>query len=527
MSTIKDVKKIMAFAIAAAVLAFAGSATWVGAQSAVTAVSVPTYATPLALSLANVSYLATGAIAEVPNMGQWQYQPTCPAFCDGTATCVTAAGVDGGLGCWTVPQAVPACVQALWTINPSTGSDSAAGTSAAPLATLQEWSRRVSGCTVNVQMTVTMAGSAAINGDWPAFPNIGPRGYLTLDCQPGATVLYTSSASGLTAVAAHSGNLPNIMTDSAAAFTTSCHGGDCAGYRIRITTGARAGTVAWIVKDTATTITISDPELDPYIATPTTRPSPGYSGLTSEVLAVGDRYVIEQLALVNTPVPPATIAADESNNDGARLTLHSCASSVTMQYPTYSQQVISEMAWPLYGQPDTIAIVAGYPGWNAGAFAAYASLFDNFFSQQYIPGVPFFFGCAFMGNVSLASGYFYQGTVIQEFCGANCPYANGSSQIASGAINVYGSLGILGGGPFVLGQGTSLKIDVGAGGVLWGTPTSGVCISINSGAFFTSNPYTCGDAGATTMGTSNPTTFPWSSITDAGGMFYNGAWAGL
>jgi len=101
MVPIKNVKQIAVFAIVAAMAAVVGSTAWVDAQSAVPAISVPTYATPTALSLANVAYLATGAIAEIPTLGQWQYMSSCPAICDGTLTCVAAGGGDGGQGCWT------------------------------------------------------------------------------------------------------------------------------------------------------------------------------------------------------------------------------------------------------------------------------------------------------------------------------------------------------------------------------------------------------------------------------------------
>ena len=507
------------FTVAASLTAAAVGAGVLGGGMSVSpgvalAGSVRTYATLAALAAAPTSGLTAGATATVTNLGTYTYAPTCPATCT-SPRCVTAAGVDGGMGCWTVPQAVAACTQALWTINPSTGSDSAAGTNAAPLATLQEWSRRVSSCTVNVQMTVTMAGSAAINGDYPAFPSIGPQGYLTLDCQPGATVIYTSSASGFTTVATASGNTPNIMTDTAATFTTACSGGSCVGYRIRVTAGARVGTIAWIVAVTAHTITISDPELDPWISTPTTRPIPNSGdGLTSKVLAVGDQYVIEQLALINTPSWPASINGDNSNYDSGRLVVHSCASSVTVQYPTYSQAVLSDTIVPMYQDyAQAVWFIGSYPGWITGSFTAAASLWDDYGFATW--GQPaYVYGCAFLGDSQFNGTIFVrQGSVNQDLCGTTCPYANGSGvEFGSPHISSMYQLG------------ETLNVYVGASLIGTISGPGPVCATVAQGAQFWSGAgYNCGDAGATSLA---GTVFPWSAIADAGYLNYKGAQAG-
>ena len=65
---------------------------------------LPVYASAGVLADAGVTGLSLGSQAWVTNSGTWVFQPVCPALCDGTTTCVTAGGQDGGVGCWTTPS---------------------------------------------------------------------------------------------------------------------------------------------------------------------------------------------------------------------------------------------------------------------------------------------------------------------------------------------------------------------------------------------------------------------------------------
>ena len=115
-----SLRTLVTLLIASIILAF--GAAYVGAGPGIQAGAsrpagaVTTYATPALLAAAPTSGLTAGATAALANMGTWIYQPTCPAYCDGAATCVTAAGVDGGLGCWgRLPGGIPgATLRSYW-----------------------------------------------------------------------------------------------------------------------------------------------------------------------------------------------------------------------------------------------------------------------------------------------------------------------------------------------------------------------------------------------------------------------------
>lgn len=134
------------FAPAAAIalapqLVAAPTFTWPQTPGAVLSVASPT-----ALAATPTAGFTAGAIANVANQGAWTYAPTCPQSCDGSNTCVTAAGADGGLGCWVRgTSGVPGAQLAVnWYATSPGGSDSAdCQTSGTACLTIQEVLRRI------------------------------------------------------------------------------------------------------------------------------------------------------------------------------------------------------------------------------------------------------------------------------------------------------------------------------------------------------------------------------------------------
>jgi hypothetical protein len=450
-----------------------------------------------------------GAPAWVLYQGEWDYLPVCPTTCDGYATCVTAGGLDGGLGCYVrSEEGYPgACSQTSWSVSPNYpekprnfGDDFTDGYG--PLATLQELWRRQRGCVVNdpVNAVVISVNHDVQTGDFFSAPSIGPKGYVVLDCQPGAKTLASGSVTSFTA---QSGNAPAQITASGTNFLNACNGGSCVGYRIRDTNGARAGLITWIVHIPSSHVAwVSDPELDPWIVDPTTRPAPGATGLVSQAPSVGDAFVIERLALINTPSFPGWISGDESNYDNARLIIHSCASSITIQYPTYGQVVLSDVSVPSYGNPWVVSFIGGYPGWVTGTFAAYATLHDDYGVAPFTAQSEYFYGAAILGDARLNGATFYQGSVIAEMCQV-CPFAGGNSSVEFGSTSVNTSaLGIVyadAGAPLLIQAGANLSMNAANG--LWGPGAAGgICAHIQRGSSFTTQATdSCGDAGATNV----------------------------
>ena len=410
-----------------------------------------------------------------------------------------------------------ACAQSAWTINPSTGSDSAAGTSAAPLRTAQELAHRRTGCVVNSGVTVTVAGSLGA-ADWPTFPAIGPSGYEVWSCSAAATTLRTGTLTGATAATS---SAAATASDSTANFSTACSGGSCAGYRLRVTSGARAGAIAWVAYVVSTTqIRLSGPVIDPFVSGPTSATSPpGYASLATAAITAGDPYVLEQLPLLRTP-SFGPISGD-TTTQATHLVVDSCAFSNVVQYPTYaSGVVINDVAEPYNGVVAAADVIGSYAGFMTGG-VYHASLFDDFF-QVNGPLQTYAYDSAFLGDAALNGVVIWGASVLQESCGAPCAYAGGFSAVESGASVTINGLVQPSGGPTVIQPGAAMFLQASYG--LGGYGSNGVCVHVQTGGSLVSSVgYTCGDGGAVNLG---GTVYSWTVVTAGGALVNKGATAG-
>jgi hypothetical protein len=409
-----------------------------------------------------------------------------------------------------------ACSTSVWHVNPSSGSDTASGTtSGTALKTAQQLAQRRAGCAVISQVTVYVHGTLN-TGDWATFPSIGPTGYEVWSCDGAATVLRTGTLTGAGAV---SGNTAAFVQDSSANFSTACNGGSCAGYRIRITSGARVGAIAWIGYVVSNTeVRTSGFTIDPWIATPTTRPAPGYASLTTASVQGGDPYVIEQLASLGNAPMFDTISADQSNIDTSRLVVAGCALSTVVQYPTYGTGVVdAPAAVPFNGSVDSVAFVGSYSGFVTGG-VHYEALFDDYWQSNGTTPT-YVYDSVILGDAALNGASIYGASLLQENCGAPCQYAGGSSSVETGSAWIDG-LVVAGGSAITVEPGASLSVK--GSGNLAGWETGGICVHVQTGASLTTNQasYACGDAGAVNLA---GTTYVWAQVQDAGAVTSRGA----
>jgi hypothetical protein len=174
--------------------------------------------------------------------------------------------------------------QSAWYINPSTGSDSATGSSSAPLRTAAEFFRRVRGVTLTAAtITVTIQGalSETINGDITlgtavALTFVGSR----------ATVLSGTLTSGTRNWDIATPQDGRVIDSALATSWTSSLGANINGL-MSITTAGGAAT-AWIAKDLGSkTARISNPQLSDY---------------SSATIANGNAYTVSTLTAFGTDV---------------------------------------------------------------------------------------------------------------------------------------------------------------------------------------------------------------------------------
>lgn len=409
------------------------------------------------------------------------------------------------------------CLQTAWAINPSTGSDTGAGTSAAPLRTAQELARRRTGCVVNGLVTVTVAASL-LSTDWPSFPAIGPLGYEVWTCAGGATALRAGTLTGATAASA---SAAATVSDSGANFATACAGGSCAGRRLRITGGARAGAVAWVAfVVSGTQLRTSGPVIDPFVAAPSAITSPpGYASLATAAVTTGDPYVLEDLPLLRTPTF-GSISGD-TTVQVTHLVIDSCAFSNIVQYPSYATGVVTnDTAVPYNGVIGATDIIGSYAGFMTGGLY-HATLFDDFW-QSNGPLQTYVYDGALLGDAAMNGAVIYGASVLQESCGAPCAFAGGYSSVEAGASATINGL-VQYGGPTVIQPGATLFLQASPGLGGWGS--SGVCAHVQTGGHLVSAiTYACGDGGAVNVA---GTVYPWASLVDGGATVYRGATVGL
>jgi hypothetical protein len=249
-----------------------GSPTPAGATSALTV------ATPAALSLVSVIGMPDGAMVSVNSLRDAFVLETSSTAPDGItiATSPTAGRVWRRLGmsspAWLDPTAAPS-----YAIDGSTGDDLAAGDALHPIATWAELDRRIHDQPIAYPMAVSIA-----NYDGPALVRLTvdsfTGGKVTISGTPNAA-LHTGTVNVYTAKAPAS-NLPYRLTDAGVADWSPY-----IGKRLRLTSGAESGAVAWVLKNVAGTAWTS----------PWCSPNGGFAAATP---AHGDAYVIETLPTV-------------------------------------------------------------------------------------------------------------------------------------------------------------------------------------------------------------------------------------
>lgn len=207
-------------------------------------------------------------------------------------------------------------LQTGWSIDAIAGRDDAPGTSAQPIRTWREWSRRMQealeiyGTPIDVAMVVRSVGNLAA-GDVPVGTIVvGPNGSIVFTGGAGAA-RYTSTGSGVVVVAAvPASNTPWSIQDpslNAASWSTYTRGAHLASpYRIRWTSGPNVGGIAWPAKPGASMTTTM---CSPMAALAT---SAGWYGQALGAPVSGNAFVVEELPSWNTPELAWVISADES-----------------------------------------------------------------------------------------------------------------------------------------------------------------------------------------------------------------------
>lgn len=212
-------------------------------------------------------------------------------------------------------------------IDPASGDDSNAGAPAAPLRTWAEFRRRFEGVAIAVDTTVQIVGALAeaIVGSF----RLGAAGFLRVTGRTFETVLYTSAGTAVTTVAMNAaGNAVLVITDAAVPTGDWATGGPAGGSlirkRIRWTSGACNGAVAWIMNNTlgATIIEVSTPILwnDALAGLYTLPGSP----------ANGDTFVVEDL-ITATGVDLSLDSPDGSSTTGYFGSLRGSLDSLEIQ----------------------------------------------------------------------------------------------------------------------------------------------------------------------------------------------------
>ncbi len=171
-----------------------------------------------------------------------------------------------------------------WMVSP-TGNDEAAGTSAAPLATFDEWVRRIGFAQLNDGYTVQSSGPL---GNLTAVLNMGENGRLFIDMSPAATQVGAGAVTGWAA--------PNpagpewaVLTDAAQVFVPFLH------RRIRIVNSVNPASIGAVCFNVGAP---PGPPTNARVSLPTRVIGAAAANPFGApvVPAVGDAYVIEQLA---------------------------------------------------------------------------------------------------------------------------------------------------------------------------------------------------------------------------------------
>jgi hypothetical protein len=267
--------------------------------------TVPNIAALIALPTANLSDGHTTGVVTVKDIFRLDKTSTL------ALTSATVLATDTGVGRW-VRLGIPNLAwqtQATWFVNPGGGgNDENTGlTVGVPLATVGEWMRRVGssgnpGVSANgfigQDTTITLLDNIPASDPFRVTVTLGVGAHLFIVGTP--SNLYTSPPAGFTAVTsqARATQTPGNVTDPAVPTGTWTGAGfiGAAGLskRIRVTSGASTGAVAWPVLDTgAGSVRVSQWVI------PTTPLVPPVNFIPAEVtVAPGDHFVVEDLTTI-------------------------------------------------------------------------------------------------------------------------------------------------------------------------------------------------------------------------------------
>lgn len=336
-------------------------------------------------------------------------------------------------------------------------------------------------------------------GDRIITPTVGPSGYVVITGSPAAVVMHSGT---LTAAAAQSGNALGTITDSALLGTWSNSGPgstSLVGFRLRITSGARAGTISFIAADNGGKVAgIGDPELI-SLAAPM-----GFS-FTTQTLAAGDSYVIERLPLVGCLAIGGAVACDFTDGNGARLVIEGVATS-NYSFASGVAPVLAFGWIPPQGEvQNAIRLIGCAAGSYTGSYFAHVCTWDDFGFTPNSGDMPQLFGCVIYGDMDVTPGTsttLSQGTVI----------VGGGGSTVQGVLNAQ-NLGIVGAADDaleVLPSGT-----VNAQTALWGAGSTGYGIKVQSGGkvCWGTKPTVTGTTGDTIVGGTAKT---YSALSTAG-----------
>jgi hypothetical protein len=149
--------------------------------------------------------------------------------------------ISDGSGGWQGDPALQSISQAAWFIDSVAGNDTNDGTTAlTALQTIPELGRRINGRNYTANAVVTLAGTFPAQ-TWNVAP-IVPRG-VTFDIIGAATTVLGPDTITTYTARSGAGNTSATLLSAATSFAASV------GRRIRITIGANAGAVAWVLAD--------------------------------------------------------------------------------------------------------------------------------------------------------------------------------------------------------------------------------------------------------------------------------------
>lgn len=275
---------------------------------------------------------------------------------------------------WFVEPANPWTNQLNWGVSP-TGNDEAAGTPAAPLATFDEFVRRVGGSLLNGNYNVAFAGAVpgGVNGN--SF-SLGPQGTLALDFQSAATVVQAGvvGAGGYVAPVPATPEYALIQAGASLAGT--------ARFRIRMTSGDGIGAIAQIGLPAPGALPNTWARISPFytyniITNPFGAPIP-YGGGPGSINPT-DTFVIETLPAVGSVALGATKQVNPITGTNGTIALLNCqigalgatTSPILKGMPENPLTVFGCQIYPTNVWGDSLTVMGSWLGFGAGGVGTF------------------------------------------------------------------------------------------------------------------------------------------------------------